>query len=146
MGSSMMKTTLREIRQSLGRYLAIMAIVALGVGLFCGLKVTRDVMVKSAQQYFEERQLYDISLLSTVGFDTDVAKQLSRREKVLDAQGAVSTDALLLDAQGKESALKVYSLLDQQNLPVLVKCAGVCRRCAGVWQGCGRDDAYPVGK
>ena len=77
-------------------------------------------MVKSAQQYFEERQLYDISLLSTVGFDTDVAKQLSRREKVLDAQGAVSTDALLLDAQGKESALKVYSLLDQQNLPVLV--------------------------
>ena len=67
MGSSMMKTTLREIRQSLGRYLAIMAIVALGVGLFCGLKVTRDVMVKSAQQYFEERQLYDISLLSTVG-------------------------------------------------------------------------------
>ena len=120
MGSSMMKTTLREIRQSLGRYLAIMAIVALGVGLFCGLKVTRDVMVKSAQQYFEERQLYDISLLSTVGFDTDVAKQLSRREKVLDAQGAVSTDALLLDAQGKESALKVYSLLDQQNLPVLV--------------------------
>ena len=50
MGSSMMKTTLREIRQSLGRYLAIMAIVALGVGLFCGLKVTRDVMVKSAQQ------------------------------------------------------------------------------------------------
>ena len=120
MGSSMMKTTLREIRQSLGRYLAIMAIVALGVGLFCGLKVTRDVMVKSAQQYFEERQLYDISLLSTVGFDTDVAKQLSRREKVLDAQGAVSTDALLLDAQGNESALKVYSLLDQQNLPVLV--------------------------
>ena len=120
MGSSMMKTTLREIRQSLGRYLAIMAIVALGVGLFCGLKVTRDVMVKSSQQYFEERQLYDISLLSTVGFDTDVAKQLSRREKVLDAQGAVSTDALLLDAQGKESALKVYSLLDQQNLPVLV--------------------------
>ena len=120
MGSSMMKTTLREIRQSLGRYLAIMAIVALGVGLFCGLKVTRDVMVKSAQQYFEERQLYDISLLSTVGFDTDAARQLSRREKVLDAQGAVSTDALLLDAQGKESALKVYSLLDQQNLPVLV--------------------------
>lgn len=137
MGSSMMKTTLREIRQSLGRYLAIMAIVALGVGLFCGLKVTRDVMVKSAQQYFEECQLYDISLLSTVGFDTDVAKQLSRREKVLDAQGAVSTDALLLDAQGKESALKVYSLLDQQNLPVLVSGrmpqngAGVCRRCAG---------------
>ena len=35
MKSMMKKTTLREIRESLGRYLAIMAIVALGVGLFC---------------------------------------------------------------------------------------------------------------
>ena len=54
MGSSMTKTTLREIRQSLGRYIAILAIVALGVGLFSGLKVTRSAMVNSAQQYFDD--------------------------------------------------------------------------------------------
>ena len=93
MKSSMSKTTLREIRHSLGRYFAIMAIVALGVGLFSGLKATKSAMVKSAQHYFEENQLYDLRLLSTVGFDTDTAKQLSRREKVLDAQGALSTAA-----------------------------------------------------
>lgn len=116
----MRKTTLREIRQSFGRYVAIMAIVALGVGLFAGLKVTKSAMVKSAQQYFDETNLFDIRLLSTVGFDTDTAKQLSRREKVLDAQGAISTDALIVDAQGKESAMKVHSLLDNQNIPVVV--------------------------
>ena len=80
MGSSMGKTTLREIRQSLGRYFAIMAIVALGVGLFSGLKVTRDVMVSSAQLYFDQTSFYDVELISTVGFETDAARQLSRRE------------------------------------------------------------------
>ena len=41
----MWKSTLMEIRKSLGRYMAILAIVALGVGTFCGLKVMRDVTV-----------------------------------------------------------------------------------------------------
>ncbi len=120
MGSSMGKTTLREIRQSLGRYFAIMAIVALGVGLFSGLKVTRDVMVSSAQLYFDQTSFYDVELISTIGFETDAARQLSRREGVLDAQGSVSTDALLVDESGNENALQVMQLLDEQNQPVLV--------------------------
>ena len=41
----MIKSTYREIRSSLGRYIAIMLIVMLGVGFFAGLKVTRDAMV-----------------------------------------------------------------------------------------------------
>ena len=120
MGSSMTKTTLREIRQSLGRYIAILAIVALGVGLFSGLKVTRSAMVKSAQQYFDDTNFYDVRLLSTIGFDTDTARELSRGERILDAQGAISTDALIMDEQGSQNVLKVHSLLDNQNTPVLV--------------------------
>ena len=38
MKSTILKTTLREIRESLGRYMAILAIVALGVGFFYGIK------------------------------------------------------------------------------------------------------------
>ena len=120
MKSSMGKTTLREIRQSLGRYFAILAIVALGVGLFSGLKVTKQAMVKSAQQYFDDTKLFDVRLLSTVGFDTDTAKKLSRREKVIAAQGAVSTDALVVDDKGKETAFQIHSLTDEQNLPSVV--------------------------
>ncbi len=120
MKSSMGKTTLREIQQSFGRYFAILAIVALGVGLFSGLKVTKQAMLKSAQQYFEQTQMYDVRLLSTIGFDTDAAKQLSRKERVLAAQGAVSTDALMMDREGKETVLKIHSLTDEQNLPILV--------------------------
>ena len=38
MSKGMFQTTIREIRGSLGRYMAILAIVMLGVGLFTGLK------------------------------------------------------------------------------------------------------------
>ena len=34
------KTVLRTIRKSLGRYLAVLSIIALGVGFFAGLRVT----------------------------------------------------------------------------------------------------------
>ena len=55
MKSMMARTTLREIKQSLGRFLAIFAIVCLGVGLFAGLKITRQVMVRSADNYLKEK-------------------------------------------------------------------------------------------
>ena len=120
MGSSMRKTTLREIRQSFGRYFAIVAIVALGVGLFSGLKVTKSAMVKSAQQYFDQTNLYDIRLVSTIGFDTDTAKHLSRRERIIDAEGAISVDVLMQNDEGEESVLMVHSLMEEQNQPVIV--------------------------
>ena len=47
------KSSLREIRKSLGRYLAILAIVALGVGFFCGLRVCRDAMVETGDDYLD---------------------------------------------------------------------------------------------
>ena len=54
MKSTIMKTTLREIRESLGRYVAILAIVALGVGLYVGLTVTTPDMLAAGENYLEE--------------------------------------------------------------------------------------------
>ena len=69
------KLTLREIRRSLGRFLAIAAIVALGVGFFCGLRLTKTAMVRTLDAYAEAQQMYDFRLVSTIGFDeTDAAK------------------------------------------------------------------------
>lgn len=86
MRSMMGKTTLREIRQSLGRYLAIFAIVALGVGFFAGLKITKTVMVESADAYLEENQLYDYRLLSTLGFEEEDVEAFRTKEDVRAAE------------------------------------------------------------
>ena len=59
MSSMMIRSTLREIKQSLGRYLAILAIVALGVGFFAGIKETKPAMVETADRYLKEKNFYD---------------------------------------------------------------------------------------
>ncbi len=115
MKSMMGKTTLREIRQSLGRYLAIFAIVALGVGFFAGLKITRTVMVGSANAYLEEKQLYDYRLLSTLGFEEEDVAALAAKEDVRAAEGAVDADILYVNGQGNEDVMKVHSLLKKIN-------------------------------
>lgn len=115
MKSMMKRTTLREIRQSLGRYLAIWAIVALGVGFFAGLKITKTVMVESADAYLQEKQLYDYRLLSTLGFEEEDVRTLAQKEDVRAVEGAVEADILYLDAAGNESVLKAHSLLEHIN-------------------------------
>ena len=115
MRSMMGKTTLREIRQSLGRYLAIFAIVALGVGFFAGLKITKTVMVESADAYLEENQLYDYRLLSTLGFEEEDVEAFRAKEDVRAAEGAVDADILYVNGQGNEDVIKAHSLLKNIN-------------------------------
>lgn len=115
MKSMMKRTTLREIRQSLGRYLAIWAIVALGVGFFAGLKITKAVMVESANTYLQEKQLYDYRLLSTLGFEQEDVLALAQKEEVRAVEGAVEADILYLDADGNEGVLKAHSLTEHIN-------------------------------
>lgn len=115
MKSIMKKTTLREIRQSLGRYLAIFAIVAMGVGFFAGLKITRQVMITSANAYLEEKQLYDYRLLSTLGFGDEDVQTLSSKEDIRFVEGAVAADILYFNQQGNEDVIKAHSLLQNIN-------------------------------
>ena len=86
----MKKTSLREIRHSLGRYLAIFFIVALGVIMFAGLRVCREDMVATADKYFKQTSFYDYRALSTLGFDLGDAEQLVGENGVLYAQGGIS--------------------------------------------------------
>lgn len=116
MRSMMKKTTLREIKESLGRYLAILAIVALGVGLFAGLKITRTVMVESADAFWQEKQLYDYRLLSTLGFEEEDVQALADKEDVRAVQGAVEADVLYVDEQGNEKVLKAHSIMERINM------------------------------
>lgn len=119
MKSMMQKTTMREIKKSFGRFAAIMAIVALGVGLFAGLKVTKSVMVSSVDEYLREKNFYDFRLLSTMGFSKEDIKSLQDMPDVKAAQGAVFKDILYINQQGNEEVIKVHSLTDEVNGLVL---------------------------
>lgn len=116
MKSMMNKSTLREIKQSLGRYLAILAIVALGVGFFAGLKATTPAMLKTAQTYLDKKQFYDFRLICTLGFsDTEVA-EIALRDDVRSVQGAYSFDILCQNSSdGNAQVMKAHSITQGVN-------------------------------
>lgn len=120
MKSSMKKTTHREIRASFGRYFAILAIVALGVGFFVGLMVTTPAMVKTGGDYMNRLELYDMRLVSTLGFEKDAAELFDGKEGIEAAEGAVSADFLATEEDGRNRVLAAQTLLETQNQIELV--------------------------
>lgn len=119
MRSMIWKSTFREIRESLGRFLAILAIVALGVGFFAGLKVTQPAMLETAQRYFDKTSLYDYRLISTVGFSEDEVETIQKQKDVRTAEGAVTFD-IICESGGKERVIKMHSITENVNRLVLV--------------------------
>ncbi len=119
MKSMMKKTTIREIKHSFGRYFAILAIVALGVGFFTGLKVTKKAMTISADRYLTDGQLYDFRLLSTLGFEASDVDTLMEKEDVRSVEGAVFADIIYVDANHNDTVIKAHSLTEDINQVIL---------------------------
>lgn len=122
MSSSMIKTTIREIKGSLGRYLAILAIVMLGVALYVGLKMTTPAMIATENDYLSDTNFFDFNLLSTIGFTQEDVEELSAMEEVADAEGIISVDALCSLEGGNESVFKIFTV--PENINQIVVTAG----------------------
>lgn len=120
MKSMMKRNTFREIKKSFGRYFAILAIIALGVALFSGLKITQSVMVHSADVYLKDLQFYDYRLVSTLGFTEENVEALAEKEDVRAAEGAISAEVLYKDAGENERVIKMHSISEKVNKLKLV--------------------------
>ena len=120
MKSMMKRNTFREIKKSFGRYFAILAIIALGVAFFSGLKITQSVMVHSADVYLKDLQFYDYRLVSTLGFTEENVEALAEKEDVRVAEGAISAEVLYKDAGENEHVIKMHSITEKVNKLKLV--------------------------
>lgn len=115
MNKTYWKNIVRTIWQSRGRYFAIMAIIALGVGFFAGLKVTKPGMIQTGNEYMRDYGLYDFRLLSTYGFDDEDVEELADAEHVMAAAGSYYEDFIYVNDLGSESVLKANSITDGVN-------------------------------
>ncbi|MDE7238474.1 MAG: FtsX-like permease family protein [Lachnospiraceae bacterium] len=116
MKSMMGRTTRREITGSFGRYIAIMAIIALGVGLFAGLKVTKPTMVQITDAYVTKHQLYDYRLISTFGLEEQDVDAFASLAYVRAAEGAVFADVIYYAGEDDASRVaSVHSLTQELN-------------------------------
>ncbi|MBE6041129.1 MAG: FtsX-like permease family protein, partial [Clostridiales bacterium] len=109
------KSTLREIKTSIARYLAIFAIVALGVGFFAGLKDCKPSMVKMASDYLEEHNFYDYQIASSYGIDDESIEIAEGWEGVSGAEGSLQIDVMAKAGDGDSRALRAISLPENIN-------------------------------
>ncbi len=72
----------RTITHSWGRFIAIFAIVALGVGFYAGLRMTAPDMRLAADAFYDGTNLMDIRIVSTMGLDAEEIGRASCRERV----------------------------------------------------------------
>lgn len=93
------KLVLRGFRQGISRFLAIFAIVALGVGFFVGIIATAPDMRLSSDRYYDDTYMMDVRVMSTLGLteaDVEAVRNLEGIDRVWPAYRA---DVLLLTAQ-----------------------------------------------
>lgn len=120
MVSTLFRSAFREIRQSMGRYLAIMAITALGVGFFSGIRMSQPNMIATGADYFSASEFYDFRLLSTLGFTEEDVSSFAQSESIDIAHGAVFCDFLWNADNDNERVLVAHSLTESINEPDLL--------------------------
>lgn len=108
------KDILREIKQSLGRFLSIMMIVAIGTAFFAGVKASVPDLRKSADHYFDTQNLMDIRMMSTMGFSEE---DIDAIKKVKGIQGLNATFSMdfLAEKGTSQSVVKTIAWEDLKS-------------------------------
>ena len=103
-----------EIRRSLGRFLSIFFIVAIGVAFFSGIRASEPDMRYSGDAYFDEKNLMDIQVISTLGLTDNDVSAIEEVDGIAAAEGGYSVDALCTDGDN-QIVVHVMSLLPTMN-------------------------------
>ena len=113
--NAMRKNLLQSIKGSLGRYIAIMAIIALGAGIFVGLRMTKTDMVATGQKYTDGQNMFDLRLLTSYGWSKDQVEQVAQLEGVVDAEGLFYIDLIASKEEEGDSVYRFYNIPQRIN-------------------------------
>lgn len=103
-----------EIHRSLGRFLSIFFIVAMGVAFFSGIRAGEPDMRYSGDAYFDRNNVMDLRIIGTLGLTEKDVEALKKTEGVESVEPGYSVD-MLLNVEGNYKVLHVASVLDNMN-------------------------------
>jgi len=107
--SAYMTEVARSVRGSLGRFLAILGIVALGCGFYAGLQMCGPDMRIAADRWYDGCALWDLRVVSSQGLDDAAVARLRKVDGVEAAMPARTVD-VMAEAAGKNVAVRVSSV------------------------------------
>lgn len=114
MPATYLKDIFREIKISLGRFLSILCIVAIGVAFFAGIKASAPDMKNSADTYFDKYNVQDIQVYSTIGLTKKDVADIKKIKGVKSVQPSFSMDTLS-QIDSTQMVIKVISYgIDQK--------------------------------
>lgn len=115
MKSPLFKSTLREIKGSLGRFLSIFFIVTLGVSFFAGINASAPDMKLTADKYFDKYNLMDLQIMSTLGLNEDDIKAIEDLDEVKAVMTGYSLDAIAV-RDSSQSVLRIHSIPIEKSI------------------------------
>lgn len=83
-----------EIRKSMGRFLSIFFIVAIGCAFFAGIRSSEPDMRYSGDAYFDRKNLMDLQVISTMGLTDEDVEAIEKLDGIEKAEAGYSVDAL----------------------------------------------------
>lgn len=100
----------RTITGNLKRFISLFVITALGATMLVGLKAACDDLRLTADSYYDEQRLFDISIKSTLGLDEGDIRALGKVEGVDVAEGGYNETAYTpIDGVRQKVELKALS-------------------------------------
>ena len=107
--------TVRGVKKSPGRFVAILTIIAIGCAFYAGLSAVSTDLKNSGWKYYREYALADVQIKSTLGFNGDEIEKLSDGEHFDSGYAGYSAD-LFVENNGGQSAVTVLSYSADQPL------------------------------
>ena len=114
MKDKLLKIGIKEIKTSFKRFLSLLIMSMLGVGVFVGISATSPDMTKSLDNYYDKTDTYDIKLLSTLGFSENTINELKDIKGTKSIIGTKSIDKLT-SVKEKEFVVKYIEINNDIN-------------------------------
>lgn len=139
MTSSYITDSFRSMKRTFSRFISIVAIVALGSGLFCGLNAVGPDMINTAQEYYDEYNLMDLRLQSYLGLYDEELEMVRNIDGVESVMGVKFVDGYV-QTQNEEG--KYEGIVDIDGSELTVRVMGVDLGMAVDFQNGGENPNY----
>ena len=117
MSKALLTDIFRAIKRSFSRFISLVIIIALGTGVFVGMKAASPSMSETAEEYFAENNLMDIRVQSTLGLTQNDLDTIAKIDGVSGVMGEKFADALVLvngkpeiDIDGSQISTRAYGI------------------------------------
>lgn len=109
MKTAYLKDSIRKLKSSIFQYISIILIIILGVAFFVGMNVVSPNMENTAEKYLKNNKIYDIQLISTIGWEEKDVETAKNTEHIKLAEGAYTQD-VVVESPEKTLAVRLTSI------------------------------------